>query len=164
MQCTSSVDITFCERTFFIIHTYRGNFGLSLFKKIIDKLIYQEKYPLLDQNMSDFNIGARSKTNINNHLFIIHGITNSVVMGGSECVDIHIYDLIKAFDVLWLSDSMNDLWDTLPEEARDDRLGLVNETSRINRVASRWTNRKNSDPRNCYPGGHMGANDVLKFH
>ena len=30
---------------------------------------------------------------------------------------------------------MNDLWDTLPEEARDDRLGLLYETCRKNKVA-----------------------------
>ena len=30
----------------------RGIFGLSIFKKIMDKIIYLEKYPLLDANMS----------------------------------------------------------------------------------------------------------------
>ena len=84
--------------------------------------------------MSDSNIGARRRKNINNHLFIVHGVINAVIHGDA-CVDIHIYDLIKAFDVLWLMDSMNDLWDTLPAHARDDRLGLVYETSRTNMVA-----------------------------
>ena len=50
----------------------RGIFGLSVFKKIIDKIIYLEKYPHLDENMSDSNIGARRKKNIKNHLFIIY--------------------------------------------------------------------------------------------
>ena len=119
----------------FDLENYRGIFGLSVYKKIIDKLTYKEKYPLLDKNMSDSNIGARRKKNISNHLFIVYGVINSVIMGESKCVDIHIYDLVKAFDVLWLQDSMNDLWDTLPEESRDDRLGLVYETCRTNRVA-----------------------------
>ena len=35
----------------------RGMFGFSVFKNII----YIEKYPLLDENMSDYNIGARKK-------------------------------------------------------------------------------------------------------
>jgi hypothetical protein len=113
----------------------RGIFGLSVFRKIIDNLIYQEKYPLIDQGMSDSNIGARKKKNIKNHLFIIHGIINSVMKSESECIDIQIYDLVKAFDVLWLLDSMNDLWDTLPHQSRDDRLGLVYELSRGNMVA-----------------------------
>ena len=60
----------------------RGIFGLSVFNKIIDKLIYIEKYPLLDQNMSDSNIGARKKKNIKNHLFIVHGIINARIQSG----------------------------------------------------------------------------------
>ena len=102
----------------------RGIFSLSVYRKIIDKLIYQEKYPLIDKNMSNSNIGARKKRNIKNHLFIIYAVINSV-MKSESCVDIQIYDLVKAFDVLWLQDSMNDLWDTLPDKSRDDRLGLV---------------------------------------
>ena len=113
----------------------RGIFGLSVFKKIIDKIIYLDKYPLLDENMLDSNIGARKRKNIRNHLFIIHGIINSVLKGKEGCVDLQIYDLVKAFDALWVADSMNDLWDTLPEHARDDRLGLVYEASKTNLVA-----------------------------
>ena len=112
----------------------RGIFGLSVFKKIIDKLIYVEKYPLLDQNMSDSNIGARKKKNIRNHLFIVHGIINAIIQSGG-CVDLQIYDLIKAFDALWVEDCMNDLWDTLPADSRDDRLGLLCESCRTNLVA-----------------------------
>jgi hypothetical protein len=78
--------------------------------------------------MSDSNIGARKRKNIRNHLFIIYGVINSVLKAESECIDIQIYDLVKAFDVLWLADTMNDLWDTLPEHARDDKLGLVKQT------------------------------------
>ena len=57
----------------------RGIFGLSVFKKIIDKITYLEKYPLLDENMSASNVGARKKRNIKNHLFMIHGIINSII-------------------------------------------------------------------------------------
>jgi hypothetical protein len=46
-----------------------------------------------------------------------------------------IYDLVKAFDVLWVIDCMNDLWDTLPDHARDDRRGLFYEASKTNLVA-----------------------------
>ena len=113
----------------------RGIFGLSVFKKIIDKIIYLEKYPHLDKNMSDSNIRAWRKKNIKNHLFIIYGIINSVVNGQGKCLDLLIFDLIKAFDALWVADSMNDLWDTLPHQQRDDRLGLVFESSRTNLVA-----------------------------
>ena len=113
----------------------RGISGLSIWRKLIEKLVYQEKYPMIDENMSDSNVGARKKKNIKNHLFIIYGIINSVLKGESESIDIQIYDLIKAFDVLWLADCMNGIWDTLPHHARDDRLGLVYQLSRRNMVA-----------------------------
>ena len=137
----------------------RGIFGLSVFRKIIDNLVYQEKYPLIDMGMSDSNIGARKRKNIKNHLFIVYGIMNSVLKGESKCIDIQIYDLVKAFDVLWLADSMNDLWDTLPEGARDDRLGLVYQTSKNNMVAVNTavgqTERVNI-PEICTQGGTWG--------
>ena len=42
----------------------RGIFSLSIWRKLIDKMIYLEKYPLIDQNMSDSNVGARKQKNI----------------------------------------------------------------------------------------------------
>ena len=61
----------------------RGIFGLNVLKKIIDKITYLEKYPLLDANMSDSNVGAWKKRNIKNHLFMIHGIINSITLSSS---------------------------------------------------------------------------------
>ena len=59
-------------------------------------------YPDIEESMSDSNIGARRHKNVRNHLFVIHGIVNSVVYGEDDCVDIQIYDLVQAFDALWL--------------------------------------------------------------
>ena len=70
--------------------------------------------------MSDSNIGGRRKRNVKDHLLIIYGVINSVIKGGEECIDIQIYDLEKAFDALWLNDCLNDVYDTLPEEERND--------------------------------------------
>ena len=84
--------------------------------------------------MSDSNIGARKDKNIKNHLFIVYAVINDVLKSG-KCVDIQVYDLVKAFDVLWLADTLNDMWDTLPENARDNKLGLVYQLSLSNLVA-----------------------------
>ena len=81
--------------------------------------------------MSDSNIGARKGKNIKNHLFIVYGIINSVIEEG-KCVDIQIYDIIKAFDALWLEDCMNDLCDSLPSEQQDDKVALIEEVNRRN--------------------------------
>ena len=87
----------------------RGIFLLTIMKKILDKLIYNDNYKNIDQNMSDSNIGSRKRRNAKDHLFIIHGVINSVIRGKEDPIDLQIYDLEKAFDALWLEDCLNDL-------------------------------------------------------
>ena len=69
---------------------------------ILDGLIYDEKFPLIDSNMSVSNIGARRQRNIRDHLFIIYAVINSVVNGDAEAIDVQIFDVEKCFDKLWL--------------------------------------------------------------
>jgi hypothetical protein len=108
---------------------------LTVIRKILDKLTYLDKYPELDKSMSGSNIGARRNQNIRNHLFMIHGIINSVIQAEDKCIDIQVYDLEQAFDALWLEDCMLDLYDSLPEEECDDKLALIYETNVNNLVA-----------------------------
>ena len=68
-------------------------------------------------------------------MLIIYGVINSVIRGGEDCVDIQIYDLEKAFDALWLQDCMNDIFDTLPDHKRNDKISLLYESSKVNMVA-----------------------------
>ena len=42
----------------------RGIFLVSLFRTIMMKMIYKEKYNIIDESMSDSNIGARKHKNI----------------------------------------------------------------------------------------------------
>ena len=113
----------------------RGIFVVSVLRMILDSLIYEEKYPEVVKNMSNSNIGARKDRNIRNHLFMVYGAINSVLNGKDDCMDIQIYDVEKCFDALWLEDCMTDLYDTLPQQARDDRLALVYQLNRENYVA-----------------------------
>ena len=108
---------------------------MAVLRKILDKLIYTDKYPDLEFSMSDSNIGARKKKNVRNHLFIVYGVINNILKSGKGCVDIQIYDLIQAFDALWLESCMNDLYNYLPENQRDDKLALVYQTNISNLVA-----------------------------
>ena len=77
--------------------------------------------------MSDSNVGAKRGRNIKDHLLIIHGIINSVLRGGEDCIDIQIYDIEKAFDAMWLEDSLNDIYDSLPEKKRNGEISLLYE-------------------------------------
>ena len=73
---------------------------MPVLSKILDKLIYNDKYPSLEKSMSDSNIGSLKKKNVRNHLFMVYGIINDVIMGKKKCIDIQIYDLVQAFDAL----------------------------------------------------------------
>ena len=113
----------------------RGIFILTALKKILDKLIFFDKFDDIDDHMSDSNIGARKGRNVKNHLFIIYGIINSVIKGREPCIDVQIYDLEKAFDALWLEDCMLDAYDSLSKENRDEKLALLYESNKENLVA-----------------------------
>ena len=119
----------------FDMNNERGIFLITTFKKVLEKLIYIDKFENIDQNMSNSNIGARKGRNVKDHLFIVYGIINSVVNGGEDSVDIQIYDIEKAFDSLWLVDCMNDAFETLDKTHRDDKLVLLFESNKRNLVA-----------------------------
>ena len=78
----------------------RGIFVVSAMRMILDTLIYQEKFLLIDENMSCSNIGSSRNRNIRDHLFIIYAIINSVINGDEDQIDIQIYDVMKSFDEL----------------------------------------------------------------
>ena len=137
----------------------RGIFSLGVLRQICDKLLYVDLYPELEENMSNSNIGAMRKKNIRNHLFVVYGIVNSVLQGESPSVDIQIFDLKKCFDVLWLEDVMNDLFDSLPSSGQNDKLALLYESSRENYVSVKTTvglTPRVNMPRIVMQGGSWG--------
>ena len=88
----------------------RGVFIVVKLRSLLDKLIYNEKYSIIDANMDESNIGARRGRNIRDHLFVINAILNDARMSKEE-IDIHIYDAYKCFDKLWYSETANDLFE-----------------------------------------------------
>ena len=147
----------------------RGIFILTVFRKIYDKLLYNDKYEDIDSNMSDSNIGGRKQKNIKNHLFIVYGVVNAAI-AEKTCIDICIYDLEKAFDALWIEDCLNDLYNTLPDAEHDDKLAMIYEANKDNLVAIKTpvglTKRTNL-PKIVTQGGTFGpiecANSIDKI-
>ena len=82
--------------------------------------------------MSDSNVGGRRKKNIRNHLFIINGIINDVINGKKDAIDIQVIDYRQCFDSMWLSESINDLFET---GIQDDNLALIHASNATNLVA-----------------------------
>jgi hypothetical protein len=71
-------------------------------RSILEKLVYNEKYEIIDENMSSSNIGGRKKPrNIRDHLFVINAILHFASKDKKNSIDIEIYDIKKCFDKMW---------------------------------------------------------------
>ena len=101
----------------------RGIFIVNLFRSILMKLVYGDKYELVDKNMSDSNVGARKMKNIRNHIFVLNGVINDVIHNPKrDSIDIEILDYRQCFDSMWMEEVLNDLWEA---GIQDDNLSLI---------------------------------------
>ena len=87
-------------------------FWVSILRTILDRLIYNDEYGVIDEALSDSNVGARNGRNVRDNIFVMNAITNSVVKGNQEPIDIQVYDVQKCFDALWVEDCINDIYET----------------------------------------------------
>ena len=90
---------------------YRGIFRVPILRTILDRLIYNDEYETIDENLSDSNVGSRKNRNIRDNIFVLNAINNSVINGKEEAVDIQIFDVEKCFDALWMEECINDMYD-----------------------------------------------------
>ena len=108
----------------------RGVFTVMTVRSVIDNLIYNDFYDIIDKNMSDSNVGGRKERNIRDNLFIVNGIINYARQENLE-VDINLYDIAKCFDSMWYEETMNDLWDTGIKNDKFAVIAKMNETCNI---------------------------------
>ena len=100
---------------------YRGIFRVTILRSILDRLIYNDEYSKIDENISDSNVGARKGRNIRDNIFVLNAVLNSAIDSNEE-IDIQVYDVEKCFDALWLQGCINDLYD---KGLTSDKLNLV---------------------------------------
>ena len=96
------------------------------------KLVYKDKYEVVDESMSDSNVGGRKKKSIRNHIFILNGIINEALKNKNAPVDIVIVDYKQCFDSLWLEECINDLFEA---GVTDDKPALIYKLNSVNQVA-----------------------------
>ena len=89
----------------------RGIFIVSVFRSLLMKLIYQDISEIIDNSMSDSQIGSRKRKNIRNHIWVLNSIINeSLTSKKKHPIDIQIYDYKQCFDGLWLEECLNDMY------------------------------------------------------
>ena len=74
------------------LNSDRGVFNVVTLRSIMDKLVYNDYYDIIDGNMSDSNVGGRKNRNIRDNLFIVYGIINYAIKEDID-VDMNLYDL-----------------------------------------------------------------------
>ena len=57
-------------------YSYRGIFRTPVLRNILNKLVYNDEYETVDQNLTNCNVGSRKRRNIRDNLFVINAITN----------------------------------------------------------------------------------------
>ena len=101
----------------------RGIFRLSVIRSILMRLIYNDKYQIIDQNMSDHQMGARKKKGCRQNIFIINGIIHDVINSKfKNSVFLQIYDYKQMFDAINLEEAIGDIFDV---GVTDDTLSLL---------------------------------------
>ena len=67
--------------------SYRGIFRVSIFRAILDRLIYNDEYENIDTNLTDCNVGARRSRNIRDNIFILvaeHNVQPSCIIKNTK--------------------------------------------------------------------------------
>ena len=66
----------------------KGIFRVSIFRAILDKLIYNNEYTNIDSNFSDSNVGGRKTRNITDNIFVLNAILNARKKSQKDPIDI----------------------------------------------------------------------------
>ena len=60
---------------------YRVVFRVTVFRNILDRLIFNDEYKTVEKKLSDSNVGGRKDRNIRDNIFVLNAIINSVKKG-----------------------------------------------------------------------------------
>ena len=110
----------------------RGIFNIVKIRSILDRLVYNDKYSIIDSHMSPSNIGGRKNRNIRDHFFVINSILHDFKQNKKENIDIEIYDVKKCFDKMWSNETANDFYDA---GVKDDAFILVSNSNKSCKIA-----------------------------
>ena len=94
----------------------------NLNRSIVDRLIYNNCYQTIDENITDHNVSTRKNRNICDNIFVLGADVNSVVNGKDEPIQIQVGDVENFFDKLWLQATTNALYES---ELNNDMLNLL---------------------------------------
>jgi hypothetical protein len=57
--------------------SYRGIFRTPVLRNIFDKLLYEDEYEYIDEQLTDCNVGSRRRRNVRDNLFVMNAVTSA---------------------------------------------------------------------------------------
>ena len=115
----------------------RGIFRVDVIRSILMRLVYNEKYPEVDRNMSDSQMGGRKGKGCRNNIFIINGIIHDVIKNAKKPILLQIYDYKQMFDSINLQQAISDIYEA---GLKDENLSLIYEANNEIFMAVNTTN------------------------
>ena len=98
-------------------------FRVSVIRSILDRLLYNSTYEVIDSNLTDGNVGARKRRGCRDNIFVLSAVNNSKLNGTSEPIQLQVTDVQTCFDKMWLLQSTtNALYNN---GLRNDMLSLM---------------------------------------
>ena len=92
-------------------NSYRGIFRVTVLRSLIYRMMYNDNYPTIDENLTDGSVGARKSRNIRDHIFVLNAISNSIINGQMAPIQVSVTDVKKCIDKLWLQSTINALYE-----------------------------------------------------
>ena len=74
-------------------NNYCGVFRVSVFRSILDRMMNNDSYHIIDENLTDGNVGARKERSVRDNVFVLGAITNSVTNGTMAPIQISVTDV-----------------------------------------------------------------------
>ena len=91
------------------IENHRGIFLISKYRSLLMRMLLNDNSQMLDDYMSDSNVGGRRGRGIRYHLFIVNGIIHDH-HNSSKHLTFQILDYRLCFDYMWSEEVANDFF------------------------------------------------------
>ena len=117
---------------------------MTVLQSVLDRLIYNDCYTVIDDNFTDGNVGARKSRNIRDNVFVVGAVINSIINGREDPIQVQVQDVEKCFDKLWLEATTNALFDAGLQHDMLNLLYIENKNAKVavkvnNEVSKRVT-------------------------
>ena len=111
-----------------LMENERGIFRVDIVRSILMTIIYNDKYPVIDQNISDSQMGGRKGKGCRNNIFLVNGLIHEVLKSKRmKPIVIQIYEYSQMFDSINLKQAISDIYEYGLD---DDNLSLIYQANR----------------------------------